>query len=68
MSENEQTKKILEALRRNTGRELFTKEVAELAHLSPSTAAKYLSLLEKDRVVSMREQRPFKFWKLKGEI
>lgn len=65
MSENEQVEKILEALRKNVGNELYTKEVAELARLSPSTTAKYLGLLEKDGIVSVREQKPFKFWKLK---
>lgn len=35
------------------------------AKLSSSTAAKYLGLLEKDGKVAMREQRPFKFWKLR---
>lgn len=57
--------KILEVLRQHKGKELYTKKVAELAKLSPSTTAKYLGLLERDGRVTVREQRPFKFWKLK---
>ena len=64
-SETESENKILEVLRRHKGKELCTKEVAKLAKLSPSTTAKYLSLLEKDGKVVMREQKPFKFWKLR---
>jgi DNA-binding transcriptional ArsR family regulator len=52
-------------LRQHKGKEFYTKKIAELAKLSPSTTAKYLSLLERDGKVALREQRPFKFWKLK---
>lgn len=65
MSETEPEEKILEVLRQHEGKELYTKEVAELAKLSPSTTAKYLGLLEKDGKVTVRKQKPFKFWKLK---
>jgi len=58
-------KTILEVLRQHKNKELCTKEVAKLAKLSSSTAAKYLGLLEKDEKVAMREQKPFKFWKLR---
>lgn len=67
VSENEQGKKILGVLRKHGGNELYTTKVAELAKLSPSTTAKYLSLLEKDGEVVMREQKPFKFWRLKAK-
>lgn len=65
MSETGPRERILEVLRKHGNKELYTKKVAELAKLSPSTTAKYLSLLEKDGEVTMREQKPFKFWKLK---
>jgi predicted ArsR family transcriptional regulator len=55
--------KILEVLKQNG--ELHTKKVAELAKMAPSVASKYLGFLEKDDKVTLREQRPFKFWKLK---
>ncbi len=57
--------KILEVLRQHEGMELYTKKVAELAKLSPSTAAKYLGLLERDEKVIVREQKPYKYWTLK---
>ena len=60
----EPEKAILEVLQHHK-KELSTKEVAKLAKLSPSTAAKYLGLLEKDGKVTMREQKPFKFWTLR---
>lgn len=68
MGESEQQEKIIEVLRRHSGRELHTKRIAELAKLSSSTTAKYLGLLEKDGVVAKREQRPFKFWRLTQKI
>lgn len=67
VSETEQGKRILGVFRKHGGNELYTKKVAELAKLSPSTTAKYLSLLEKDGEVVMREQKPFKFWRLKAK-
>ena len=65
MNETEPEEKILKVLQQHEGKELYTKEVAEQARLSPSTAAKYLGLLEKDEKVVLREQKPFKFWTLK---
>jgi response regulator of citrate/malate metabolism len=63
--ETEPEGKILKVLRQHKNEELSTKKVAELAEFSPSTAAKYLGLLERDGKAVMREQKPFKFWKLK---
>jgi response regulator of citrate/malate metabolism len=65
VNETDPERKILQALRQHTSNELCTKEVAKLAKLSSSTTVKYLGLLEKDGKVVMREQRPFKFWKLR---
>lgn len=65
MSGTEHGERIIEVLRTHSAQELYTKKIAELAKLSPSTTAKYLSLLEKDGQVIMREQKPFKFWRLK---
>lgn len=67
MSETEAGKRILEVLREHGDQGLFTRKVAELSNLSPSTAAKYLYLLEKEGKVIMREQKPFKFWMLKAK-
>jgi len=67
VSDTEQGDKILGVLRKHSNDELYTKKVAELAKLSPSTTAKYLGLLEKDGEVVMREQKPFKFWRLKDK-
>jgi len=66
MSETDLGKKILKVLQDHSEENLYTKRVAELANLSPSTTAKYLGLLEKEGKVSMREQRPFKFWETKS--
>ena len=63
MNERQPEKEILSVLRKHG--ELHTKKVAELAKMAPSTAAKYLGLLEKDGKVFKREQRPFKFWRAK---
>lgn len=65
MNETGQEEKILKVLGQYEGKELYIKEVARLAKLSPSTATKYLGLLEKDGKVVLREQKPFKFWKIK---
>lgn len=64
MSETGQGKKILKVLQDNVEKELYTKKVAELSSLSSSTVAKYLGILEKEGKVKMREQKPYKFWKL----
>jgi DeoR/GlpR family transcriptional regulator of sugar metabolism len=55
--------RILEVLKKNG--EVHTKKVAELSKMSASVASKYLGLLEKDGKVVLREQKPFRFWKLK---
>lgn len=65
MSETDPEKKIFEVFRQHKSKELCIKEVAKLAKLSSSTTVKYLGLLEKDGKVTVREQRPFKFWKLR---
>lgn len=62
VSENKPDR-ILEVLKKNG--EMHTKKVAELAKMSASVASKYLGLLEKDGKVTLREQKPFRFWKLK---
>lgn len=66
MSETDLGRKILKVLQDHSGKELYTKKVAELANLSSSTTAKYLGLLEKEGKVSMRAQKPFKFWETKS--
>jgi DNA-binding transcriptional ArsR family regulator len=65
LTENNPEDRILEALKLHPD-EMSTKQVAKLAKMSPSVASKYLGLLEKDGKVTSREQKPYKFWKLKG--
>jgi predicted transcriptional regulator len=45
--------------------EMHTKKVAELAKITPSVASKYLGFLEKEGKIILREQKPFKFWRVK---
>jgi len=45
--------------------EIHTKKVAELAKITPSVASKYLGFLEKEGKIILREQKPFKFWRVK---
>ncbi len=55
--------KIFQVLKQNG--EMHTKKVAEVVKVAPSVAAKYLGFLEKEGKITLREQKPFKFWKVK---
>ncbi len=60
---NDTENRILQVLKQNG--EMHTKKVAELAKIAPSVASKYLGFLEKEGKITLREQKPFKFWKVK---
>jgi len=44
--------------------ELHTKKIAHLMSTSPSTAAKYLMGLQKAGKISLREEKPYKKWRV----
>ena len=44
--------------------ELHTKKIARLTNMSSSTAAKYLMGLEKAGKISLREEKPYKKWRV----
>lgn len=61
-TEEQTERRILEILAKRG--ELNIKKIAKLAKMSSSTAAKYLMILEKAGKVTLREEKPYKEWRI----
>ncbi|MFW6194667.1 MAG: ArsR/SmtB family transcription factor [Halobacteriota archaeon] len=61
--EEEIREKILNML---SGREAYTKEIAEELSVSVTTASKHLNVLEAKGLLEKRRQKPYVYWKKKN--
>jgi uncharacterized membrane protein len=63
----DEERKIIKAIKKLNGK-ASTKKIAKEANMSPSTASKYLAVLEGKNVVRKDiSQLPYKFWELVRE-